>query len=67
MAGGWLVDRVFEPLMAEQTEGLLTSLFGNGKGSGAAMLFGVCGIVGVMICLCFQVLLKGESWSEAEG
>lgn len=67
MAGGWLVDRVFEPLMAGQTGGLLISLFGSGKGSGAAMLFGVCGVVGVMICLCFQVLLKGESWSEAEG
>ena len=64
MAGGWLVDRVFEPLMAGQSAGVLTSLFGSGKGSGAAMLFGVCGVAGVMVCLCFQVLLKKESWSE---
>lgn len=67
MAGGWLVDRVFEPLMARKAEGMLTSLFGSGKGSGAAMLFGVCGVVGVLICLCFHVLLKRDSWSEAEG
>lgn len=33
--GGYLVDWVFEPFMAAQSEGLLVQLFGSGKGSGA--------------------------------
>ena len=39
-AGGLLVDKVFEPLMARRPAGsLLCVLFGAGKGSGAALLF----------------------------
>ena len=37
--GGFLVDQVFEPLMAAQGEGsALVGLFGSGKGSGAPFL-----------------------------
>jgi MFS family permease len=53
--GGLLVDKVFEPFMAsQQSEGLLTTIFGSGKGSGAAFLFFFLGIVGVLTCLIFR-------------
>ena len=53
--GGWLVDCVFEPLMAAQpADGWLTALFGAVKGSGAAMLFFLIGLLGVATCLVFR-------------
>ncbi len=52
--GGFLVDHVFEPLMKTVPNGILTLLFGNGKGSGAALLFFVIGIAGVVVCLQFR-------------
>lgn len=65
LTGGLLVDRVFEPLMSAQpTSSLLVSLFGETKGSGAAMLFSVIGFVGVLICLIFNFKLKKYRWSE---
>lgn len=52
--GGFLVDRVFEPIMETSTLPFLNMLFGNGKGSGAAMLFLVLDIAGVAVCLTFE-------------
>lgn len=53
--GGFLVDKVFEPFMAlQQTDGLLSTIFGTGKGSGAAFLFFFLGIIGVLTCLIFR-------------
>lgn len=52
--GGFLVDEVFEPYMESMENGLLTNIFGRGKGSGAALLFFVIGIAGVMVCLIFR-------------
>lgn len=53
--GGLLTDEVFEPLMAKAPQdGLLTALFGTGKGAGAALLFFVIGIAGVAVCLIFR-------------
>lgn len=52
--GGLLVDRVFEPIMETSTLPFLNMLFGNGKGSGAAMLFLVLDIAGVAVCLIFE-------------
>ena len=55
LCGGVLVDRVFEPFMAAQPAGsLLITLFGAGKGSGAALLFLVIGIFGSLSCLPFR-------------
>lgn len=52
---GVLVDEVFEPLMGKAPQGsLLTVVFGEGKGSGAAFLYFVIGIAGVAVCLFFQ-------------
>lgn len=56
LLGGALVDHVFEPLMARTDSRLLTTLFGTGKGSGAAFLFLLIGFAGVAVCLVFRNL-----------
>jgi MFS family permease len=53
--GGFMVDHVFEPFMATQGPGSLwVTLFGMGKGSGAALLFLVIGVFGALSCLPFR-------------
>lgn len=53
--GGFLVDQVFEPIMAAQGErSVLVELFGSGKGSGAAFLFFVIAFAGIGVCLYFR-------------
>jgi len=53
--GGVLVDKVFEPFMIyQQTGEVLATLFGTGKGSGAAFLLFILGIVGVLTCVIFR-------------
>ncbi len=55
LLGGFLVDRVFEPIMAKQvTNSILLRVFGAGKGSGAAFLFFVIAFAGVAVCLYFR-------------
>lgn len=58
--GGYLVDEVCEPVMASALSGgLLQRCFGSGKGSGAAMMMFILGVMGVMVCLCFGRILRG--------
>lgn len=57
LLGGFMTDKVFEPLMAQQPK-ILCKLFGTGFGSGAAVLFFVLGIVGVLTCLAFSISLR---------
>ena len=66
LLGGLLVDKVFEPLMAEKVQAgsMLTDIFGSDKGSGAALLFFVIGIVGVAVCLVFSQILRKYHWSD---
>lgn len=52
--GGFLVDKVFEPFMAGTKNALLLNIFGTEKGSGAAFLFFVIGIAGVLVCNVFS-------------
>lgn len=52
--GGFLVDKVFEPFMAKNSNIMLSTLFGTGKGSGAAFLFMFLAFVGIAICLVFR-------------
>lgn len=55
LLGGFLVDRVFEPVMAAQSQtSVLVRCFGNGKGSGAAFLFAVLWLMGILVCLLFR-------------
>lgn len=54
--GGIMIDKVFEPFMAsQQTESFLVLIFGDGKGSGAALLFFILAIVGILTCLIFRM------------
>ncbi len=67
LLGGVLIDQVFEPFMAHHaTNAFLHTLFGSGKGTGAAFLFAVIGCIGVVTCLVFR---KNQAiWSlEQEG
>lgn len=53
--GGILVDKVFEPFMAiQKPDSILITLFGSGKGSGAAFLFLILAFTGVFVCLIFR-------------
>ena len=53
--GGLLVDQVFEPIMAAQKHsGILVTLFGSGKGNGAAFLFAELWLAGIAVCLIFR-------------
>ena len=56
LAGGFLTDTVFEPFMADKSETVFNQLFGTGKGSGAAFLFAVIGMMGVLVCVIFSRL-----------
>lgn len=56
LAGGFLVDSMFEPLMTDKSNAVLNQLFGTGKGSGAAFLFAVIGVMGVLVCVIFSKL-----------
>ena len=51
--GGFLADHVFEPLMAADTpfSHMFTPLFGQGKGSGIALIFFLVGMLGIILCL----------------
>lgn len=53
--GGFLVDYVFEPVMAAQSDvSMLSKIFGTGKGSGAAFLFFIIAFAGIGVCLFFR-------------
>jgi MFS transporter len=53
--GGLLVDTILEPLMASQAQdSILVALVGSGKGSGAAILYLIIAVLGVMVCLIFR-------------
>ena len=55
--GGFMVDEVCEPIMKGNAE-ILHFLFGNGKGSGAALMMFILGVLGTGMCLVFGNLLK---------
>ena len=57
IAGGSLIDHVCEPLM-EDAGGILRILFGSGKGSGAALMLFILGVIGTVMCLVFGQKLK---------
>lgn len=67
LSGGFLVDKIFEPLMSRQnSDTMLTLLFGKGSGSGAAFLFFVIGFAGVLVCLVFSIILRKYKWSDPD-
>lgn len=63
--GGLMVDQICEPVMAAApAQGMLVRLFGTGKGSGAAMMMFILGILGVVICLGFGRVLRRYRYTE---
>ena len=63
--GGFMVDHFCEPMMAAApAQGMLVRLFGEGKGSGAAMMMFILGGLGVVICLGFGRILRRYSYTE---
>lgn len=53
--GGIFVDKIFEPFMKNRpSDSLLITIFGSGKGSGAALLFFVIAFIGIITCLIFR-------------
>ena len=61
LCSGALIDRCFEPFMVQQGSGsLLCTVFGTGKGAGAALLMAVLGAAGLAVCVIFSLLLKHE-------
>ena len=61
--GGFMVDEVCEPIMKGNAE-ILHFLFGNGKGSGAALMMFILGVLGTGMCLVFGNLLKKYHYKD---
>lgn len=63
--GGLMVDQVCEPFMAVHSySGVLTALFGSGKGSGAAMMMFILGVTGSLLCITTGSRLKRYHYSD---
>jgi MFS family permease len=65
LLGGLLADHIFEPFMAVTSpiQQVLAFVFGNGKGSGIALMFFIVGIVG---CVSSFMCLKNPAYRELE-
>lgn len=63
--GGLFVDRICEPFMASKSDSTFwTLLFGTGKGAGAALMMGVLGVTGVVLCITSGQIMKRYKYSE---
>ena len=62
--GGLLTDNVFEPFAQSSSSSLLKTMFGEGKGSGAAMMFFFMGVAGVAVCVIFSLVLRKYKWAQ---
>ena len=65
--GGLMVDEICEPLMASsRANGMLSMLFGSGKGSGAAMMMFILGVTGIIVCLSFGRILRKYTYTDKQ-
>ena len=65
LLGGWMVDQICEPFMVRTgADGIAATLFGQGKGSGAAMMIFLLGLTGMTVCLVFGKVLKKYRYQE---
>jgi len=63
--GGFMVDKVCEPFMSKFSNGsFMNLLFGYGKGSGAALMMFLLGILGIVICLITGARLRKYSYTD---
>lgn len=60
-----MVDNVCEPFMrAYGNLSVLKTLFGSGKGSGAALMMLILGVSGSLLCLILGKKLKKYQYNE---
>lgn len=65
--GGFMVDKICEPFMNTYGElSILKTLFGTGKGSGAALVMFLLGVCGVLICIIAGRKLKKYKFAETD-
>ena len=63
--GGFMVDKVCVPFMkTHESSYVLTFLFGSGKGSGAALMMLILGVVGSILCIATGSRLKKYHYIE---
>ena len=63
--GGFMVDNVCEPFMGKYGDlPILKTLFGMGKGSGAALMMFMLGVIGCFICITTGRKLKKYQYNE---
>ena len=63
--GGFMVDEICEPFMAGHMDSsFLTTLFGTGKGSGAALMMFILGVIGTTLCLVTGRKLKKYKYND---
>lgn len=62
--GGFMVDEVCEPFMGSSIGEYIQFLFGSGKGSGAALMLFILGLIGTVMCLVFGRKLKRYKYTE---
>ena len=63
--GGFFVDKICEPFMVMKNESAFwTTLFGSGKGSGAALMMGILGVTGVLLCVTSGQVMKRYKYTE---
>lgn len=60
--GGYMVDKVCEPFMSSSGE-TICFLFGSGKGSGAALMLFILGLIGTGMCLIFGNKLRKYNYT----
>ncbi len=63
--GGFMVDNICEPFMDKHSYlKILRIVFGNGKGSGAAMMMFILGVCGSILCIASKSRLKKYHYSD---
>ena len=63
--GGFMVDQICEPFMSAYGNlSILKTLFGTGKGSGAALMMFILGISGIFVCTVTGRKLKKYHYNE---
>lgn len=63
--GGFMVDNVCEPFMSVYGNlSILKTLFGTGKGSGAALMMFILGVSGSLVCIITGKRLKKYQYNE---
>jgi hypothetical protein len=63
--GGFFVDRICEPFMALRGDSVFwASLFGRGKGSGAALMMFILGVTGTALCITSGQIMKKYKYTE---